>query len=616
MPSVVVEVAFDSGYTTPAASRTWTDVTDYVELAQGLDISFGRQDERSTADANTLNLTLDNSDGRFTAGRVASPYYPNVKIGRPIRVKATPPGGSTVTRFVGYIDEWPVEWDGSDAYAYATISASSRLSRLGLNRPLSNIVSEEVLSDGPVGYWTLGDPSGSTSAQNSSGDAQVGPLVMTGSGTAVVFGNATGPGTDGLTAAQFANGRYLQGAVSVPVADEWTIEAFINTEEGGHRVLALGSNPGAADLMVTTGGVPTWYTYVTGTTAVNDGATHHIAVVNGGAGVGLTLYVDGVAEDDTAASPTLPASAALSVGGPSGPPELPFVAFTGTIAHVAFTPTALTAARIADHADAGLTGWAGVLPGDRIERYARYAGIPDPSPEVLADAGTTPIAHIDTTGMTAVEAMRKVETAEGGVLFDSPGGVLVFRGRDYRYTATPEFTLNAALQEVEIGYAPKLDRSALVNDATATIPGGSSFRAVNTVSVDDDDYGVHAQTVEIATTDDVEAEGAAWWLVNTYGEPAPRVPALTVDLLTFSVARQATILNLPAGVGSLLAVVNLPTQASVSSVSYFIEGWTERIGPESYFITFNLSPSSPALDVFILGDPVRGKLDSGMVLGW
>src|SRR5687768_13135208 len=109
MPDVQVEIAFDSGYTTPAASRTWTDVSAYVELADQIDIGFGRQDERSTADANDLSLTLDNTDGRFTAHRSASPYYPNVKIGRPIRVKVTPPGGSTVTRFVGFIDEWPVE---------------------------------------------------------------------------------------------------------------------------------------------------------------------------------------------------------------------------------------------------------------------------------------------------------------------------------------------------------------------------------------------------------------------------------------------------------------------------------------------------------------------------
>ena len=43
LPDIVVEIAFDSGWATPAADRTWTNVTDYVEVAEtGVDfISIG-----------------------------------------------------------------------------------------------------------------------------------------------------------------------------------------------------------------------------------------------------------------------------------------------------------------------------------------------------------------------------------------------------------------------------------------------------------------------------------------------------------------------------------------------------------------------------------------------
>ncbi len=44
MPDVKVEIAFDSGWSTAAASRTWTDVSQYVELAEGISITVGRQD--------------------------------------------------------------------------------------------------------------------------------------------------------------------------------------------------------------------------------------------------------------------------------------------------------------------------------------------------------------------------------------------------------------------------------------------------------------------------------------------------------------------------------------------------------------------------------------------
>ncbi|HEU4599413.1 MAG TPA: hypothetical protein VFS26_06670, partial [Solirubrobacterales bacterium] len=118
MPSVVVEIAFNAGYGTPAASRTWTDVSDYVELDRDIEIVRGRSDERSKITPSTLTLTLNNRDGRFTAGLASSPYFPNVKIGRPIRVTATPVGGSASVRFVGYIEEWPVEWEQTDNAAY------------------------------------------------------------------------------------------------------------------------------------------------------------------------------------------------------------------------------------------------------------------------------------------------------------------------------------------------------------------------------------------------------------------------------------------------------------------------------------------------------------------
>ena len=94
MPDVVVEIAWDGSFRTPMSSWTWTDISDSVELASGLGITWGRGDERSTADANTLTLTLDNSTGDFTASRSTSAYYPDVVLYKPIRVKATPVDGS------------------------------------------------------------------------------------------------------------------------------------------------------------------------------------------------------------------------------------------------------------------------------------------------------------------------------------------------------------------------------------------------------------------------------------------------------------------------------------------------------------------------------------------
>lgn len=92
MPEISVELALTSGYTTPESSRVWTDISQYVEGDQGIQIVRGRQNERgSTATPNSLHLTLDNTTGRFTMDAPAGAYYPNIKKGRPIRVRARYP---------------------------------------------------------------------------------------------------------------------------------------------------------------------------------------------------------------------------------------------------------------------------------------------------------------------------------------------------------------------------------------------------------------------------------------------------------------------------------------------------------------------------------------------
>lgn len=85
MPDRWCEIAFtkDAG-----GFLLWRDVSDYVEWNQGARLARRRSHELDEVQPGTLSLVLDNSDGRFTAGRASSPYYPNVTINRPIRIRA------------------------------------------------------------------------------------------------------------------------------------------------------------------------------------------------------------------------------------------------------------------------------------------------------------------------------------------------------------------------------------------------------------------------------------------------------------------------------------------------------------------------------------------------
>lgn len=610
---VKVQIAWTAGFRVPMADWVWSDISDHVELAEGVSISGGRGDERSTADANTLTLTLDNKDGRFTADRAASPHYPNVKLYRPIRVLATPVDGSESVRFTGYVTSWPVEWDGTDAYAKATISASSRLSRLGLNAAWRSLIEETYLLDEPVVYYPLGEPEGSTMATDASGNG-ADPMVMVAAGTPVVFGDATGPGTDDLTAATFAGdltGQHLWtdvGETSTP-GDIW-VSAFVNSstsfggallylesvtpDAGYFAVYLLGSGVARAEAFpnLSSGSVG----FATGTTTVADGRTHHILGSVNWATQTVKLYVDGVLDaSDSSMSP----GAGWSLR------EMRVGQVDGVVAHVALGDAPISDARIAAQSDSGVTGWAGETTDVRLERYAAMAGIP--AAEVDAEAGSTTMAHVDTTGANVVDLLRVTEATEAGVLFDDRDGTLTLHSRGHRYGAVSVLTLDMARQEVESDYSPRLDASALVNDITAANTRGVSAHVVDAASVEA--YGVATASLSTASEDADEPLNLASWARYKYAEPRPRVPSLTVDALA-QVDKNVTCARVMAvTVGDKVTVKNHPRQAALSSTDYFVEGYAETYGPERLTITWNLSPTLAEDQTFILDDPVRGDFD-------
>lgn len=791
MPYAVVDIAFTSGYTTPAASRVWTDVSQWVELDRGISIDVGRQDELSVAGANTLRLVLDNSDGRFTAGRAASPYYPNVKIGRPIRyalvgnlvpnpsfevdtagwtggnatlarstaqayvgaaslsltsiaagdahaytdaLPVTPGGtysaqcrvrsataarsvvcrilwydaasafidqvdgtspttsisawtqvvntaavapanaayarvmprvlatgaasevhyvdavmirpGATVgtyvdgtsagwtwrgtahnsqsirPRFTGFVDQWPTAWDGTDAYAYASITASSRLARLGLGAKLRSMPEQEILADDPAAYWTMAAASGATRADDSSG-LLAPAMTAAGSGTAVVFGNATGSPVDGLTAAEFAGtatdpgtagaatifgGQYLL-ATGVPAAQPRALRLSVRLT--GLPGTGVHSHLIDADTQPQVAGAVPLYAIVVDSlgrvcingrtgSSINDNATHDV-VLTVNPGVETRLYIDGVDQGTgTVIAASTPTVYRVGQG------------LAGSVGHVAVHTTAVTTARITAWSTAVLNGFAGERTDERLTRTLGWAGVA--AAEVSTDTGVETMTYQKTSGQSVVDALRDVESTESGILYDAPDGRVRFRNRSHRYTAPVAATFDMAAQHGGADYAPKLDRSTLANDVTAENPTtGETARSVDTAS--SDEYGIATSSARVtANTSDPLFQKASW-LVASYAEPRARVPSLTVDVLAHVEGTPSAETVLDLTVSSHIQVTNQPTQAAGTTADYFIEGYTETVGPESYSITYNLSPAHPYLSVLILDDTTRGTLDAGNILG-
>jgi len=594
---------------------TWPyDITTYVELQYGYTITRGRSDEVGDVQPTSLTMTLNNTDGRFTLGTTGGGYG-TINVDRRIQVKHTV-SGVTTTRCTLYVQDWPVEWPGgSSAYAVAQITAVDRLARLN-RRVLRSIIEQEILLDDPVAYYTLGEPAGSTSATDSSGNSAA-ALLQAGSGTDVVFGNATGPGTDGLTAAQFAGGKYLEAtAGGLPTGTERTVAvAFLtSTTTNPDRMFLAGISTNAkshALALDTSGNVVGPDVASTGHD-YRDGLTHVAVLVN--SSTGSSLYIDGALADTGADTGSVTFSM-ISAGGSTNGFEVggslqSSIPLTGVLAHVAAFPTALGSAAAIAICDAMLNGFNTDRSDQRIARFASYTNIPT-ADQTLEVGYQTGVPHFDITGMSPTAAMSEVVTSEKGLAFLRGDGDLVFQNRYHRSVQTaPVFTVAADA----IGPADRFtgDMQHVVNAVTITRADGPGAYVENAASIASHEQYPLSLDLKVATT--AEAEDRALWEANAYPEPLPRIGGLTIDLLqqTVAVQQDAQALEL----SDRLRITGLPTQTPGGTTADLVaEGWTETVSIDGWTMQFNVTPWAPNA-VWILGDSTYGALDSTTRLGF
>ncbi len=118
--SVRVEAAFTGA--SQAASPVWTDITDRVT---SVETNRGRAYFTDVADAGTLLLELDNSDGAFDPLNTSSPYFGGIRPNRRVRVTAQQtPASPVVGLFEGYANSWRRRWPGGGDYSTTTVAAT------------------------------------------------------------------------------------------------------------------------------------------------------------------------------------------------------------------------------------------------------------------------------------------------------------------------------------------------------------------------------------------------------------------------------------------------------------------------------------------------------------
>lgn len=264
--------------------------------------------------------------------------------------------------------------------------------------PYALSYSQVVLADSPAGYWRLGDANPTTAA-DSSGNGRDGTYA------AGVLTGQTGPLINELAGAALFDG--VTGGVSVPdangldLADTLTVEAWIKATAAGASGTVVDKGANAYLLSLASGapavGKSGASTIATATVTLNDLAWHHVVWTKSGATT--VIYVDSVNRTGAVTDATLADTAlALGIGRLSGGAS-PLKAY---LDEVAVYPTALTAARVLAHFNAGLAIVAGSTPlptkrqyaavlfnpgvasPDRWVRYASYgAGVLTPGTKVV-----------------------------------------------------------------------------------------------------------------------------------------------------------------------------------------------------------------------------------------
>lgn len=635
MSSPTITVRMDTSGAAFGAAPTWTDYTTSVMDADGVTITWGAQDEISEPTARTCSFLLKNDTGVFTPGNAGAPA--GWDIGTRVNIRVTV-SGTPYDRFDGYVDSIEPTWpNGVQSWNVVKVTCTDVTARLAVGHPLRSLIEQEMLADNPVYLFPLDEASGSVAAGDISGnrcraayrvDGKYGAgsvsfgtdLGLPDSATGVAFSSTDTPGTmpgkvsclaisnnDGGPVAAGAHAVECVAIIPDTLPSGVTSEFLLN-QNGGP--FAAGNTHGAR-LFYSYDGTVSYSAFgESGFATASAAVTPGLHVFAGTLEADLktvNLYVDGVLVATAVSAATIDVSGLTRnhIGGNLSVTSSQIGGqFQGTIGLVAMYPTALSAARILAHYQAGF----GALLERSDQRFSRLAGYANVTTSGLP-TGLATIGHQNTKGKSVTDGLAAVARTEGTTAFTTGAGAETFQARNVRYTPASTLSLTAS----DIFGAPvfRRDRQGFANEYTATRDGGAAQKAIDATS--QTTYGrFDGGSLEVCPSTDYDALQNAAWKVALHKTPQTRVASITVNL--YAQTNATTVANvLNAGPSTQLTVSSLPSQAPASSVSLFIEGGTEKISLTEWWVQFFTSPPLPFSTLRADGSPSsRTKLDNGL----
>ncbi len=584
----------------PDDEETWvfTEITNYVRHADGITLSRGRRTAHGEADPASLSFKLDNRDGRFTPYMASSPYYPNIRRGLPIRVMIDNVGvNPPYERALCFVDSWRPGWDDTSREAFMEVEAFGRLRRLGQQSTESQspvYVFYRSLSPQPAGYWPLEDGAASTSAAEAFGR-----------GVALAAG------------VQFAADDTLEGSGPLPMLSTSSylsanLEAYTSPSPNRWSIswmLHLDAVPGVENMLMdvfttdATGSIVRWVFSLDSTTfrvrgydglgglvgtvssvyaaqLVGGWSMIRVTAAQNGANVDVTVYT---VEPDGGTN-SFSGSIAATLGNVRA---WRFLAGTGLdgagVGHVAIytgDPANLLTSR--DEME-GMDGehtysrWYRVLAQTDYGNYVYYGD--DSFSAFDQTMGPQPRVPL-------IDILREIQDAEVGLIHDGDDyGRLALVTRSYKANQVPWLYLNNSLGQLAPGLSPSYDADVLVNDFTASQPGGTSARFTDDASIAAEGRAQGSLAVNVQKVEDLFQHAS--WRVALGTVPELRIPQVNLNLRS---SPELIYRYIHLFLGDRISITNLPSTYPNRTADVFVEGLTETLYRDSWTATLDCSP--------------------------
>lgn len=657
-PNLKVEAGFGATPGDPTQPPpAYTDITARTLSAEGdfwVDATYGRQYELSQPEAGKMTIGLRNNDGAFTPGNTASPYYPDVAVGTPIRVTAYwVPAGMTTGRWYhvayGWVERWPQEWPDMPQWglskmvatdAVAVMSSATMPSALQgdilLDAPYAFLPGDEQYFTATTGFTEAGNSGSGILASVTPAEAQGLPAVNaaranqkagvyvdgasgvsldTGQTLNLLGDNGTGFGTSSATATLTRGPGMIYSDPAMPSPAGPTgvsVEMWlVKPDKTETTVLVFYPPPspyclGSFEIRVNVAGtlgilLPQTGLWHTVPFTPSPGAQQ--IVVTCTATAQLSVYANGLG----VGSWVLPAANvtpwyALSAGcaryawgaGSGGP-------FTGdyTAADVVIYPYPLPPSRVWSHWDTGLNGTSGDTFTQRMAKILGwgYLGLPRGGPVTFGGSAGDVFQGpaYDLSGSSAAEGANVAALGDGGYYAAMPSGILTVIPRWWTYNRAPGVTFGDAVTPgTEIPYLPG---QAFDYDNTYL------YDNTQTTRTDGPNQGITAVTRDPASQDRYFPRPAYQVQVETtsdydaYDNSAWALarysqPSLRVRAMVVDAASNPTAFPavLSTRAGDIATVVRRPVGGAVIGQDVQVQRVGLKIGPSRWEGSYQLSP--------------------------